>query len=179
MSNMLLSNFLNKAVQTSNRRVVPTEFISDAIGLFDNEETRLSLLGLADIKKKDLILSENSLKKQIKIFEKPHKALSLKLTINNINKIKKTSDQNSQILFLKTVEKPKNLENLIEIQYALVIHYGNGKQSSSQTIATYSEFFDVSEKDLAGSQIGVQYKSNESDNMHLKFEKTKHSSLFI
>lgn len=179
MSNVVLSNFLNKAVQISNRRIIPTEFISYAIGLLDDETTRLSLFGLADIKKKDLILSDKSLKKQIKIFEKPHKALSLKLTINNTNKLKNSSDQKSKIYFLKNVEKPKNLESLIEIQYALVIHYGNGKQSSSQTIATHSEFFDVSDKDLTSNQIGVQYRSSDSDNIHLKFEKTKYSSLFI
>lgn len=178
MSNIVLSNFLNKAVQTSNRRVVPTDFISEAIGLFENEETRSALLALADIKKKDLLLTETTLKKPLKIFGKPHKALSLKITVNNKNNLDKLPTSENNTHYLVPVERPKNTDKLFEVQYALTIHYGNGKQTSSQTIATHSEFFDLSDKQLANSQIGIQRQITTPNDLQLKFAKSKCSQLF-
>lgn len=178
MSNIVLSNFLNKAVQTSNRRAVPTDIISEAIGLFENEETRSTLLALADIKKKDLVLTETILKKQLKIFGKPHKALSLKITINNSNKLEKLPDSETNTHYLIPVERPKNTDKLVEVQYALTIHYGNGKQTSSQIIATHSEFFDLSDKELANSQIGIQHQITTPKDLQFKFAKSKCSQVF-
>ena len=178
MPNIVLSNFLNKAVQTSNRRTVPTDIISEAIGLFENEETRSALLSLTDIQKKDLLLTETPLKKPIKILGKPNKALSLKISINNTNNLDKLIDKEKNTHYLTPVERPKNTENLFEVQYALTIHYGNGKQSNSQTIASYSEFFEISDKELQNSQIGIQSQITSPKDYKLKFAKSKCSQLF-
>ncbi len=168
----MLRNFLNHAIQASNRRTLPTEIITEAIEVFQNQECRSELISLAfDIK--DLKTTENNIKKQIQINGKPHNALSLNISIKTPEKLLENvnSDQNS---YLNIVDKIINPSDLVAVTYALNIHYGNGKTRSSQVIATHTEYFEITDKILKSSEISIKKEVvDETSKHYLNFSKTK------
>lgn len=166
MQKLVLSAFINKAIQISNRRLVPSDFIGEAITVFDDPALRNELVKNANMKKEDLIFNDNFIKKGIKINGKEHKALSLKIQIITPPKFK----TDGKPLNYSISASPKSINKCIQIQYILLIHYGNGKISNSQTLAIFTENFEKTATELTTDQIGIQYNLNSNSPTVISFD---------